>query len=199
MVYCGKPSRGCQMCRTRRIKVHYLPPTLLSCYRLTFSQQCDEGKPTCQQCQKSRRQCPGYKDDFDIVFRNETQATERRAKRAMGSKKGHLEMSHEGKLKQHSSLGFDGSSSSDLFSGSASYSAVRSTTATSIPASCDIPLDQQALCYFLSNFVLVEGPDNSRGYLNFLIPLIQHEPPESHLNLSFSAVALAALGNRPGT
>lgn len=23
MVYCGKPSRGCQMCRTRRIKVRY--------------------------------------------------------------------------------------------------------------------------------------------------------------------------------
>lgn len=25
MVYCGKPSRGCQMCRTRRIKVYLLP------------------------------------------------------------------------------------------------------------------------------------------------------------------------------
>lgn len=24
MVYCGKPSRGCQMCRTRRIKVRTL-------------------------------------------------------------------------------------------------------------------------------------------------------------------------------
>ncbi|KAI0397500.1 hypothetical protein F5Y17DRAFT_464574 [Xylariaceae sp. FL0594] len=63
MVYCGKPSRGCQMCRTRRIK-------------------CDEAKPTCNQCAKSRRQCPGYKDEFDLVFRNETKSTERRAKKA---------------------------------------------------------------------------------------------------------------------
>ncbi|KAK3391599.1 hypothetical protein B0T20DRAFT_331477, partial [Sordaria brevicollis] len=62
MVYLGKPSKGCQVCRTRRIK-------------------CDETKPTCNQCLKARRQCPGYKDDFDLVFRNVTKATERRVQR----------------------------------------------------------------------------------------------------------------------
>ena len=29
MVYCGKPSRGCQMCRTRRIKVCRISLTTL--------------------------------------------------------------------------------------------------------------------------------------------------------------------------
>ena len=51
------------MCRTRRIK-------------------CDETKPTCNQCAKSRRQCPGYEDEFNLVFRDETQATKRRACKA---------------------------------------------------------------------------------------------------------------------
>src|SRR5690625_4379608 len=82
MVYCGKPSRGCQMCRTRRIKVTW-PCSIWThetCSPLTT--QCDETKPTCNQCAKSRRICPGYKDEFDLVFRNETQATERRARKA---------------------------------------------------------------------------------------------------------------------
>ena len=59
---------------------------------LTNIIKCDETKPTCLQCQKSRRQCPGYKDDFDLVFRNETQATERRARKAGNGKRGHATM-----------------------------------------------------------------------------------------------------------
>ncbi|KIW05523.1 uncharacterized protein PV09_03404 [Verruconis gallopava] len=63
MVYCGKPSRGCQNCKTRRIK-------------------CDEGRPCCGQCIKSKRECPGYPDEFDLIFRNETAAVKKRAQRA---------------------------------------------------------------------------------------------------------------------
>ncbi|CAN8106482.1 unnamed protein product [Discula destructiva] len=67
MVYCGKPSMGCTTCRERRIK-------------------CDETKPICKQCIKSRRHCSGYRSDFDILHRDETQATETRAKRAAAKK-----------------------------------------------------------------------------------------------------------------
>ncbi|KAF2436164.1 hypothetical protein EJ08DRAFT_692049 [Tothia fuscella] len=66
MVYCGKPSRGCQNCKTRRIK-------------------CDEVRPTCTQCRKSSRVCPGYPDEFDLIFRNETAAVKRRAQRVFSS------------------------------------------------------------------------------------------------------------------
>ncbi|KIH89099.1 hypothetical protein SPBR_06595 [Sporothrix brasiliensis 5110] len=63
MVFSGKPSTGCQMCRTRRIK-------------------CDEAKPACNQCIRTNRTCPGYKSKIDLLFRNETEASaaEKRAR-----------------------------------------------------------------------------------------------------------------------
>lgn len=44
-------SRACLTCKTRRIK-------------------CDERKPACERCIKSRRTCLGYNDDKDVFFRD---------------------------------------------------------------------------------------------------------------------------------
>src|SRR5262245_46815236 len=41
--------------------------------------QCDEGKPVCTKCIKSKRRCLGYREEADLLFRNETQATVVRA------------------------------------------------------------------------------------------------------------------------
>ncbi|KAH8661651.1 hypothetical protein BGZ60DRAFT_90277 [Tricladium varicosporioides] len=171
MVYCGKPSRGCQMCRTRRIK-------------------CDETKPTCNQCAKSRRQCPGYKDDFDLVFRNETQATERRARRALTGKKGNPQITLSNQQTMTNSQ--DGSMSlitptSDP--GSMSIS----------PVALNIPIEQQAPCFFMSNYVLSPSEGSFRGYFEFLQPLIKNEGPDTQLSLAFSAVSMASLANRPNS
>ncbi|ETN42369.1 uncharacterized protein HMPREF1541_01523 [Cyphellophora europaea CBS 101466] len=62
MVYQGKPSTACRTCRQRRIK-------------------CDETRPTCGQCAKSRRQCLGYPEHTDLFFQNQTTAVIRRANR----------------------------------------------------------------------------------------------------------------------
>ncbi|KAJ3460481.1 hypothetical protein MRS44_011348 [Fusarium solani] len=48
-------SRGCETCKKRRKKIYT---------------QCDETRPSCQRCLKSRRVCPGYKDDGMLVFRH---------------------------------------------------------------------------------------------------------------------------------
>lgn len=48
--------------------------------------KCDETKPICKQCVKSRRECSGYRSDFDILHRDETRATETRAKKAAAKK-----------------------------------------------------------------------------------------------------------------
>ncbi|KAL5118488.1 hypothetical protein ACEQ8H_003664 [Pleosporales sp. CAS-2024a] len=66
MVYTGKPSRGCGTCKNRRIK-------------------CDERRPTCGNCKKSGRECPGYPDEFDLVFRDENKAMARKAKKSSAS------------------------------------------------------------------------------------------------------------------
>ncbi|PNH26641.1 hypothetical protein VD0002_g10095 [Verticillium dahliae] len=166
MVYCGKPSRGCQMCRTRRIK-------------------CDETKPTCNQCTKSRRQCPGYKDEFDLVFRNETKATERRAqkanRKALGKGKD-VEPPAQPQVQVTKSAS-SSPASQDGFS-------------IVIPM-LDVPVEQMASCHFVSNYVLIPRQGSTRGFHEYLLPLLKSEMPSSHLHHAFNACALASLGNRP--
>ncbi|KAI1458523.1 hypothetical protein F4805DRAFT_115543 [Annulohypoxylon moriforme] len=170
MVYCGKPSKGCQMCRTRRIK-------------------CDETKPTCNQCAKSRRQCPGYKDEFDLVFRNETQATERRAWRA--GKKG---------LAQKTVKSDPDSPSGDIKVSPLFANSIKSQLAQAIIPSLNVPFEHQASCHFVSNFILVppEGEGNTRGFMDFIIPLLKSDP-HGHLQHAFSACSIAFLNNRGGS
>ncbi|KAI0836164.1 hypothetical protein F5Y06DRAFT_111027 [Hypoxylon sp. FL0890] len=172
MVYCGKPSKGCQMCRTRRIK-------------------CDETKPTCNQCAKSRRQCPGYKDEFDLVFRNETQATERRARRA--NRKGSVQ-----KVDKQESVSPSSSSSSDDLAISPVFSdSIKSPLEQAIVPSLNVPVEHQASCHFVSNFILVPREGSTRGFMDFVIPLMKLEP-RSHLQHAFNACAMAFLNNRGG-
>lgn len=47
----------------------------------TNQSQCDEKRPTCGNCKKSGRECPGYPDEFDLVFRDENKAMARKAKK----------------------------------------------------------------------------------------------------------------------
>lgn len=61
MVFCGKPSKGCGECRSRKIR-------------------CDQARPTCSQCVKGNRVCPGYRDELSLMFRDESQQVVRKAK-----------------------------------------------------------------------------------------------------------------------
>ncbi|KAI1751086.1 hypothetical protein F4782DRAFT_203358 [Xylaria castorea] len=165
MVYCGKPSQACQMCKTRRIK-------------------CDYTKPTCLQCTKSRRQCPGYKDAFDLVFRNETEATERRAKKA--NKKALTQ-----KVERQDSILHDAPSTSS-----------HPTTDTStlgtwiMPSSPKVSVEEKASCLFISNFVLMPKDGSTSGHLDFVLPLLKQAGPDSHIQHAFNACAMTFLNNR---
>ncbi|RYP92556.1 hypothetical protein DL770_001314 [Monosporascus sp. CRB-9-2] len=169
MVYCGKPSRGCQMCRTRRIK-------------------CDETKPTCLKCAKSRRVCPGYKDEFDLVFRNETQSTELKARKA--SRKASAQKMDQQVSGQSSSP--SGTPSSALPDG------VKSSLGQAVVPALNQPVEQRASCFFVSNFVLVPKPEDPRGFYDYLVPLLNQEGPGSHLEHAFNACSLALFYNRRG-
>lgn len=61
MVFCGKPSKGCGQCRSRKIR-------------------CDQIRPACSQCIKGNRVCPGYRDELSLMFRDESQQVVRKAK-----------------------------------------------------------------------------------------------------------------------
>lgn len=126
-------------------------------------------KPTCTQCTKSRRQCPGYKDDFDLVFRNETKATEKRAQKA--SRKALAQKAAKQSLLAASSMN------------------------TSSPG---VSIVEQASCHFIANFVLMPKDGRTVGYLDYIIPLLREEGPESHIQHAFNACSLAFLDNRRG-
>lgn len=60
MVYCGKPSKGCGECRSRKIR-------------------CDQAQPACSQCTRAKRDCPGYRDQLALMFRDESKSVVRKA------------------------------------------------------------------------------------------------------------------------
>lgn len=144
--------------------------------------QCDETKPTCNQCTKSRRQCPGYKDEFDLVFRNETKATERRARKA-----------------NRKSLARDREETGIVSPGKPHLPSPADSTAssTTLTRNLHTPVEQTASCHFVANFVLIPREGSTKGFHEYLIPLLKSEPSTSHIHHAFNACALASLGNRP--
>ncbi|KAK3490143.1 uncharacterized protein B0T23DRAFT_318108 [Neurospora hispaniola] len=154
MVYGGKPSRGCRTCRARRIK-------------------CDEGKPTCKQCAKSKRECAGYRNEFEIVHRDQTKSTVRRMTKALNKSR----------------------STTTSTLPSPRPSPTRQQTPDPI-ATLTVPLAQRAICYFASNFLYVPLGHMPHGHMDYLVPLIDCAPPDSALRSAFNACAIAALGNR---
>ena len=119
------------------------------------------------------------------MFRNETRATERRAQKANKKWGPHVR----------------GKSGRDSVSLVEALPAMAKGTTSSlfesaiIPA-IQIPADTQASCHFVSNYILLPRQDNARGFMDFLIPLINGEPHAKHLHHAFQACALASLGNR---
>jgi hypothetical protein len=74
--------------------------------------------------------------------------------------------------------------------------AIKSPLDMAIIPSIEIPVDTKASCHFVSNFVLVPRQGSTRGFLDYLIPLLNAESPDGHLQHAFNACALASLGNR---
>lgn len=206
MVNTGKPSGGCKLCRARRIK-------------------CDEAKPFCLKCQKSKRQCPGYRDPFDGKIRDETQSTIRKFKRTriviekeqvledqalMEANKGDEDDEGEN-VKANAAewnCGFfegrrgseSGNSSTSITSKSSTSSSFWDTIHEDYFASLVTPVEQQATCYLLSDYVLVsEMPGGRRGYYKFAYKILTKGDPSRCLLSAFKAVSFAALASRPNS
>lgn len=265
MVNTGHPSRACKLCRTRRIK-------------------CDETKPHCLKCKKTNRQCPGYRDAFDINLRDETQRTIRKAKaaKATATAQSHVKKTSPAGSPNHQR----GSPSTDRGGGRSSPQASESSwetqssssssptltlaaakknsqspmstfalsaagfvdtrfdfnTACSQPQafppspverlvqgikssfegttvrygagqyrleasdtpqllpSLQTPLDEQATCYLLSNFVLTLSGDQGNCLFNFVLNILNWDGvKETPFPMAFTAVSLAAFAGRPNS
>ncbi|KAM7199623.1 hypothetical protein V8F33_004434 [Rhypophila sp. PSN 637] len=166
MVYLGRPSHGCFTCRARRIK-------------------CDEGRPTCRRCEKSKRECGGYKPEWDPVVHHDQGDTRPKVP-----------------ISRHRT----GSTSSYISgqSSSSSSSEPQYTSSLTPPRSPTTPLTERAACLFAANFILL--PHNTstsasgssspqQGFLSYLAPLLQTSAQDSALRSAFTACSLALLSN----
>ncbi|KAF2819597.1 hypothetical protein CC86DRAFT_132019 [Ophiobolus disseminans] len=216
MVYTGKPSRGCGMCKNRRIK-------------------CDEKRPTCGNCKKSGRDCPGYPDEFDLVFRDENKAMARKAKKAStlapsrsstGESSSHtsplltpsayLESPYES-----SSAQIESSSGSRRPSDQSSdgrlipflkgmhtplpldqifdFESFAWNLPVEVPPTITMPPEYEAIPFFFKNFIaLPQQAESTRGFLEYLVPLYNKSRASSVLHLATTAVAMATCGQYPG-
>ncbi|KAL6707859.1 hypothetical protein ACN47E_003759 [Coniothyrium glycines] len=215
MVYTGKPSKGCGMCKSRRIK-------------------CDEKKPTCGNCKKSNRDCPGFQDDFDLVFRDENKAMARKAKKTSGPSP---TSSSAGASSSRTSPHLSSSSSLEQVPGEGSFQITTSRSRTpsdlsqtqqivalkdyatpppaldqvfdfenfvwnlenAVPPSITLAPETEAIPFFFKNFItLPQQAESTRGYLEYLVPLYNCALPSSVLHLATTAVALGVCGQYPG-
>ncbi|BAE56106.1 unnamed protein product [Aspergillus oryzae RIB40] len=144
MVFCGKPSKGCGECRSRKIR-------------------CDQARPTCSQCIKGNRVCPGYRDELSLMFRDESQQVVRKAKagnagrRARKAPKSTRMLSPSGSSPQgtttSSSLASDISDFNDLSDLYPSPPAAQQVTGPISPKIAPPPsyqfTEDEAVCFFL--------------------------------------------------
>lgn len=204
MVNTGKPSGGCKQCLARRIK-------------------CDETKPACLRCLRSKRECPGYRDPFEFKIRDETQSTIRKFKRA------HLVVEKEQVLREagvvdDGDVDFrsepdaereDEDVKADVESWTSGYFNRRGSGSPTSPTSSEesfavihkdfitslvTPTEQQATCYLLSDYVLIsDSPGGRRGYFKFAYKMLTRPTKPARCLLSaFKAVSFVALASRPG-
>ena len=191
MVNTGKPSSGCGTCRARRIKVTFLFPFSESIQpRLTVKFQCDERKPTCFRCQKSKRECLGYRNPDYLHVSFEWKPRTKLNPIVELSELSNTNMvmapfwSPEAKRPQPTNPP-QSISRNRLFG---------SPTSTIPP-----PIEDQAICNFLRNFVMMPCHRNSSSYMAFVVPTIAGEKSlestKSPLSTAVMAVSFALLGN----
>ena len=63
------------------------------------------------------------------------------------------------------------------------------------------PMDQQAVCFFVANYVLapVSNSLTGRGHLDFLLPMLKTQPANSPLVMTFTSVGLATMAVQPNS
>lgn len=140
----------------------------------------------------TKRICPGYAQYFDLVFRDQTQAVQRKAELK--------------RLKDKRSISPEGSSSTTSISSEEEIVIVSEQRIIAprpfVDPSPSLGLgqtpEQVAICQFFTNFVLVPThPDAQCGFLDCLLPLYTSTGHDSMLSLATSAVALAVAGSEP--
>lgn len=190
MVYPGRPSTGCQTCRSRRIKVTNLIPSIfLSLAMANFAYQCDETRPHCNACTRAGRACPGYPHPLDVVLRPQKAFNRRSGNTATASIAQSLPKRDEVDVKT------DSSSSSNSPSSELSTQPFYPVTSgpiipPQVPGGLYLPMEETVTALFFNSYIYTpRDPLIRAGSMEFLPQLYGAAPFGSALRMSSLAVA----------
>ncbi|UNI24243.1 hypothetical protein JDV02_010006 [Purpureocillium takamizusanense] len=158
------------MCRVRRIK-------------------CDETRPTCKQCARARRTCPGYREAESVGDSSRSRTGEAADRQPPASRTSSRPLASKTQKGQ-----------SD-FSSESEYSTTPVImNEEAIQGLLQLPVEDLASCHFIANYVLIPRQHilSTRGFLEFLLPLLKSGARIPHFKHAFDACALASLNNRVG-
>ncbi|OCL13485.1 hypothetical protein AOQ84DRAFT_310494 [Glonium stellatum] len=133
MVFRGKPSTGCERCRQRKIR-------------------CDERPEGCVNCEEMRQECPGYRNQLDLMFRDESAKVQLKAVQA---KTKAIARRNQGPIKPPAAISPQIPGDSMQVSRSRSWLRPQndsSTPSLSSFSSLSPTIDEQAMTFFLSTY-----------------------------------------------
>ncbi|KAG4444221.1 hypothetical protein IFR05_000318 [Cadophora sp. M221] len=157
---------------------------------ILWTAMCDEERPSCLRCLKYKKPCPGYREWTEDKLRYKPRAPRKKPTEdaVQGPLVPRVRGSSQSSITKSFLLGLANSSGS---------SALQRQLSAAKPAIYRPLMDQidlQAECFFIANFVKIPEAGPNKGYLDFVIPLLNAPTASRCLPLAFSAVTLAAFG-----
>ena len=165
-------------------------------------QQCDQVVPKCSQCVKSKRQCPGYRDRLDLIFRNENELVVRKARdrKAFDRPKMAIRPPTERARPSHPSAALEEEELSK--SDAERLDSIEDTSVSdtrwslsSIPQVTIAPSSKEyAVAFFFARYVSSHG-QTLRGYFEYLPSSYSQIQQTEPLTSCITSVGLAGLSN----
>ncbi|KAF2711043.1 hypothetical protein K504DRAFT_404180 [Pleomassaria siparia CBS 279.74] len=179
MVYHGLLSKGCERCRKRKVK-------------------CDERKPTCLRCEKSKALCMGYRKLSDFLFRDESEKVIKKAHRRSAEANStlmHKDLEIYTSFPDDDRPSFDDENSSPLpLSRPNQYDYCMKDQLHELPrpTSLSQPLEQLGANFFFTKYTSSEAPFAGE-YHDWLTSSYASEDPIVYL--AIEAVGMAGISN----
>ena len=153
--------------------------------------QCDETKPQCQRCSRTRRPCPGYRVQSEVMFRNMNSIAEEKVKARVKSRIQAEEPNQE--LEDDALQRIDVS----FMPSALGWLRDSQVALSNVPRSVSIKWQDVAVPRFFEDYIYLSDAV-PRGSLNFLPDLCSSSSTSSVLRGALDALALRNLANQLG-
>ncbi|KXS97830.1 hypothetical protein AC578_10527 [Pseudocercospora eumusae] len=145
MPFRGRPSRGCETCRRRKIK-------------------CDLREGGCEKCEKAGWQCEGYRDITNLMFHDESAKTKAKVTAEQGARRRQARSAKSSSPASRSAA--SSASTSPALSPKAMPSSTELVAASPPPEPTMAPaIDDMAIGYFFDKYVFRYGDKRDHWYI----------------------------------